>query len=86
METEIPKELILSKTRVEEVVDARCMLIELLHDNGFYPRMIADALGVSRCYARRVLNEFPERLMHSSGLRLLFDATDRILKDKLKTT
>lgn len=46
-ETEIEPELILSDSRVEEVVDARYLVIFLLLGNGFYCRMIAERMGMT---------------------------------------
>lgn len=35
--TEIHQEFILSDNRAAEVVDARCILVKLLSEEGFYP-------------------------------------------------
>lgn len=44
--TEIPQEDILSKKRQEEIVDARCLFIYILHKHyGISKKRISDALG-----------------------------------------
>lgn len=40
-ETEISEDKILSESRKTEVVDARSILVNLMHENGFYPSQIA---------------------------------------------
>lgn len=47
-ETEIPIDLILSKTRLADVVEARQMVAYFCFRAGISPRTIADKLGISR--------------------------------------
>lgn len=77
METEIEEELILSGSRVEEVVDARYLVIFLLMRNGFYPRMIADRMGMTQRAVRKAASGFGARLACSPGLRLVCGRTER---------
>lgn len=44
-ESEIESEIIVSKCRKTEVVDARCVLVYLLYDKGFYISEIASHLN-----------------------------------------
>ena len=47
-ETEISAEVIVSKSRVEEVVDARQLVVWFCFKAGMHPRTIAEKLGISR--------------------------------------
>lgn len=76
-ETEIDSDRILSPERTEEVVDARYLVISMLSHNGFYPRMIAERIGMSQCAVRKAMARFDERLGLSPGLRLV---NERIAK------
>lgn len=76
-ETEIDSDRILSSERTEEVVDARYLVISMLSHNGFYPRMIAERIGMSQCAVRKAMARFDERLGLSPGLRLV---NERIAK------
>lgn len=76
-ETEIDSGRILSPERTEEVVDARYLVISMLSHNGFYPRMIAERIGMSQCAVRKAMARFDERLGLSPGLRLV---NERIAK------
>lgn len=76
-ETEIDSDRILSPERTEEVVDARYLIISMLSHNGFYPRMIAERIGMSQCAVRKAMARFDERLGLSPGLRLV---NERIAK------
>lgn len=60
-ETEIPKELILSKSRAAEVVDARHLAIKLLYLKGIYPKRIAEIFGMSARSVRHIITTFDTR-------------------------
>lgn len=47
-ETEISPEIIVSKSRVEEIVDARQLVVWFCFKAGLHPRTIAEKLGISR--------------------------------------
>ena len=72
LEAEIDSDRILSDSRVEEVVDARYLVIYLLSKNGFYPRMIAERMRMSQRAVRKAQAGFEARLEGSAGLRLSF--------------
>lgn len=71
-ETEIGSDRILSESKLEEVVDARYLVIYLLMRNGFYPRMIAERMRMSQRAVRKAHAGFEARLEGSTGLRLSF--------------
>lgn len=76
-ETEIEPELILSDSRVEEVVDARYLVIFLLLGNGFYCRMIAERMGMTHRAVGKAAAGFAARLSGSPGLRLVCERVAR---------
>lgn len=76
-EAEIDSDRILSSERKEEVVDARYLVIFLLHGNGFYPAMIAERMGLSARAVRSAMSGFEARLANSAGLRLVCERLSR---------
>ena len=76
-ESEIDSERILSDSRIEEVVDARYLVIFLLLGNGFYPAMIAERMGLSARAVRSAISGFEARLANSAGLRLVCERLSR---------
>lgn len=67
-ETEIPKELILSKSRAAEVVDARHLAIKLLHSKDIYPSRIAAIFGMSPRSVRHAVTAFDSRIQANKAL------------------
>lgn len=61
-ETDIPREAILSKSRTAEVVDARHLVIKLLHSKDIYPSRIAATFGMSPRSVRHVITAFDARV------------------------
>ena len=68
-ETEIESEQILSNNKQEEVVDARSMLIKIMHEQGLYPIQISHLTGIGlrsinkfllgfsiRCNSRKIMS------------------------------
>lgn len=76
-ETEIDGCKILSGSRLEEVVDARYLVIFLLIGNGFYPGMIAERMGMTARGVRNAVAGFEARLACSPGLRLVCERVAR---------
>lgn len=60
-ETEVSASVILSKSRKEEVVDARHIVVKLLDDYDLYPSQIAEMLDVTVRCITLILNNFAER-------------------------
>ena len=77
LEAEIDSDRILSDSRVEEVVDARYLVIFLLLANGFYPVMIAERMNMSQRAVRSAISSFESRLANSAGLRLIFERVSK---------
>lgn len=61
-ETEVTSKAILSKSRKEEVVDARHIVVRMLADHELYPSQIAELLGVTTRGITLILNEFNMRI------------------------
>ena len=77
--TEISPELILSKDRHEEVVDARCLLIYLLNKQGMYPSCISRKVGVCIRGVNYCISRFSDRLRGRNYLRIVHEATKKRL-------
>ena len=80
-ETEIKKDLILSASKQEEVVDARYLLIEIMSEQGLYPTQISHLTGVglrsinnflqgfkTRCNSRKIMRIDYDRVRHKLGM------------------
>lgn len=68
-ELEIPKGLILSKSRKAEIVDGRHMAVRLLHSNNVYPSRIASLFGLSPRSVHYIVTSFDARLQANKSLR-----------------
>lgn len=68
-ELEVPRELILSKSRKAEIVDARHMSVRLLHANNIYPSRIASLFGLSSRSIHYVITSFDARIQTNRALR-----------------
>lgn len=67
-ETETPKEIILSKSRTAEAVDARHLAIKLLHSKDIYPKRIAEIFNMSARSVRHVITAFDSRIQANRPL------------------
>lgn len=67
-ELEISRELVLSKSRTAEVVDARHLAIKLLHSKNIYPSRIAAIFGMSPRSVRHVITAFDARVQANKSL------------------
>lgn len=65
---EIPEQKILSKSKEEEIVDARHLLVVTLAKSGYYPRMIAERLHITGRAVRYMMSAFHTRAANSPGL------------------
>lgn len=79
-EVGIEKDLVLSKCRRSEVVDARVILIKVLHDRGCYNRFIADKLNVSTNQISYSIRNFDDRMKYSRNFKLLFNNISKNLQ------
>lgn len=79
-ETEIPKELILSKSRAAEVVDARHLAIKLLHSKDIYPSKIASLFNISTRCVNYAITNFDCRVSQNNVLRYSYETIKKKLK------
>lgn len=80
-ETEVSRDLILSRNKQEEAVDARALLIYILYEIGFYPPQISALTGIcGRCINSFILN-FGERKDCRRMLRIYYDKVKRKLRE-----
>ncbi len=75
--TELPESDIISRSRTEEIVDARHLLIALLARRGYYPSMTAARMALNVSNVRRALEGFSARMARSPGLRQCHDSITR---------
>lgn len=79
-EMEVSQQEILSESKIEDVVDARHLLVQLMYELGLYPATIAQLIGCTsrnvnsiisgfrlRCERRKLLRHSYERLKKESG-------------------
>lgn len=85
-ELEIPRELILSKSRKAEVVDARHTVAKLLHLNHVYPSRIAGIFGVSARNVQYVITTFDARIQTNRALRNTYERLAKELRNNYETT
>lgn len=85
-ETEIPEELILSKSHTAEVVDARHLAITLLHLSGVYPKRIAEIFRMSPRSVRHVITSFDSRIQTNKPLGYNLAKIRRQLGENLEVT
>lgn len=85
-ETDIPKEQILSRCRATEVVDARHLVIKLLHANNVYPSRIASILGLSARNIQYVITSFDTRIQINRALRNSYARLAKAIGEKSEAT
>lgn len=67
-ETEIPAECILSRCKRREIVDARYILVRMMHKSGYYTSSIAAYLNFSRRAVEKMVELFDERQKQSGRI------------------
>lgn len=72
-EFEVPKEMILSKSRNAEAVDARHVAAMILYRSGIYVSRIAEILRVSPRYVQYIVTDFEDRLLCNRHLRMTYE-------------
>lgn len=77
--TEVEKEKILSPSKNQEVVDARCIIIYILNKEGYYSSQIAKFLNLTETGVRYSLSTIESRFKNNKILkRLLLDIQNEI--------
>lgn len=85
-ELDVPKEQILSKSRIAEVVDARHTAVKLLHSNNVYPAKIAAVFDVSPRSIHYVITSFDARIQTNRSLRNSFAKLAKKLGENCEIT
>lgn len=85
-ELEVQKELIISKSRKAEVVDARHMSARLLHYCNVYPSRIAAVFDVSPRSIHYIITSFDARIQTNRALRNSFAKLAKELGENCETT
>lgn len=81
-QTEISRERILSQETCVEVVDARHILIYIMHTLGFYPRQIAELMNCTPANVRKALSLFRDRVSSNNIMQQHLDVIScRIFRD-----
>ncbi len=75
-ETEITPERIASNDTTEEAVDARYILVYMLHKKGFYASTIAPLIQHRKRSVNRILSDFENRLSVSPIMRICLNRLD----------
>ncbi len=84
-ETDMSKGSIMSSTRNSEVVDARHMVIKILHSRGLYPSRIARIMGLSVRAVHYVITSFDDRMTGNKSLAMTYERIAKQLGNKLET-
>ncbi len=84
--TEIPCELILSKCSRTEVVDARWMVVYLLHKSGVYTMRIAERMRITPRYVQYIITDFEDRIAVSRPMRTNYEKIANKLRKVSETT
>lgn len=78
--TEVSEEEIMSRSKREEIVDARHLFVAALASYGYYPEMIAARLKVSSRAVRGIIAGFQSRTNSSPCLRMCRDTVKSRMK------
>lgn len=73
---------IVGKRRMREYVDARCLVVRLLHDAGYYPSQIARVMNISTRWVQKVVETFDDRMRFAADpmLRCNLEAAAKALR------
>ena len=77
-ETEVSQEEILSESKIEDVVDARHLLAQLMFEMGLYPATIAQLIG---CTTRNVNSIISGFKLRCDRRKLLRNNYEKLRKD-----
>lgn len=72
-EFEVPREMIISKSRNAEAVDARRVVAMLLYRSGIYVSRIAETLRISPRYVQYIVTDFEDQLQSNRPLRMTYE-------------
>lgn len=79
--TEVSADDILSDCRMEEIVDARCILVFLLNEMGFYPGQIAILINKTPAGIRYLLLSCSSRFKGNT----IIESNLKVIREQLKS-
>lgn len=82
--TETDIDILMSKSRTREIVDARHIAIKVMHDMGLYVRRIAAYLGVSERNIHYALTGFEMRLRGNPMMRNNYEEVRNEMRKRLE--
>lgn len=73
---------IVGKRRMRELVDARCLVVRLMRDAGYYPTQIAPIMNVTVRWVQKILECFDDRARYSPDpmLRMNWEQAKNMLR------
>lgn len=73
---------IVGKRRMRELVDARCLVVMLMRDAGYYPTQIAPIMKVSVRWIQKIVENFDDRARYSPDpmLRINWEQAAKMLR------
>ena len=73
---------IVGKRRMRELIDARCLVVKLMRDAGYYPTQIAPIMNVSTRWVQKILEHFDDRVRYSPDplLRMNWEQAKNLLR------
>lgn len=77
-------QFILSDNRAAEVVDARCILVKLLSEEGFYPSQISKYMDRTEASIRYLLASYSSRISASLWMEKDVEVIRKHLENKSK--
>lgn len=76
--TEVPRTLIISRSKRKEVVEARSLLFHYLYIEGFTRRQVADITGLTRQCVAAQIQAFPDKDNRSNWLLSLMRRIEEV--------
>lgn len=74
--TEVPRDLIISRSKQRDVVEARSLLFHYLYAEGFTRRQVADMTGLTRQCVAQQIQAFPDKDSRSKWLTTIMQEID----------
>lgn len=74
--TEVPRDLIISRNKQRDVVEARSLLFHYLYAEGFTRRQVADMTGLTRQCVAQQIQAFPDKDSRSKWLTTIMQEID----------
>ena len=86
IETDVPVDMIMSRNRENEIVDARHICIKILRREGMYVSRIAEFMRMTPRNVQHVISEFDGRITFNRPMRNNYERILKRLGSKYETT